>query len=254
MWRFACHRTLPGLRTLRLLRVGVRHTLYPQMLAVISGLAAGVLHVLSGPDHLAAIAPLAVHDPRRSWRAGVRWGLGHSAGVFAVGLLMLAVRELIPFEALSAIGERLVGVVLIGVGLWGIRVAFRLQVHTHAHEHDGSRHAHVHLHTHPGREHTRAAHGHPHAAFGIGVLHGFAGSAHFLGLLPALAFPTRWESGAYLAFFGIGTVAAMAGFSSLVGFLTVSWGGRLERNYRGLMFVCSALAVGVGGWWLVLGG
>ncbi len=241
-------------RTLRLLPWGDPRTLLPQMLAVISGLAAGVLHVLSGPDHLAAIAPLAVHEPRRSWRAGARWGLGHSAGVAAVGALMLVVRELIPFQTLSALGERLVGVVLIAVGLWGARTAFRLRVHSHTHEHDGSRHAHVHVHADPNPTHVNGTHGHPHAAFGIGVLHGLAGSAHFLGLLPALAFPSRWESGAYLACFAVGTVAAMAGFSSLVGFLTVSWGGHLERNYRRLMGLCSALAVGVGGWWLVMGG
>lgn len=236
----------------------VARTLLGQMLAVFTGLAAGVFHVLSGPDHLAAIAPLAVHDPRRSWRAGARWGLGHSAGVALVGLLLLVIREMIPLHALSALGERAVGVVLIAVGLWGARQALRLKIHSHTHEHDGSRHAHVHLHG-PGHgrvlgDHPGSTHGHPHAAFGIGILHGLAGSAHFLGLLPALAFPSRWESLAYLVFFGLGTVAAMAGFSSLVGYLTVSWGGGLERNYRGLMGLCSGTAVAVGSWWLVTGG
>ena len=38
------------------------------MIAVIfTGLAAGVTHVLSGPDHLAAVAPLSMTRQGRSW-------------------------------------------------------------------------------------------------------------------------------------------------------------------------------------------
>ncbi len=50
-----------------------------------AGLVAGFVHVLSGPDHLAAIAPYAVDSRSRAWRTGVRWGLGHTAGVLCVG-------------------------------------------------------------------------------------------------------------------------------------------------------------------------
>ncbi len=57
------------------------------MIAAITGLIAGMIHVWSGPDHLAAIAPLAVRTPRRAWAPGARWGMGHSAGVAVIGLL-----------------------------------------------------------------------------------------------------------------------------------------------------------------------
>jgi hypothetical protein len=229
------------------------------MLAVISGMAAGFLHVLTGPDHLAAIAPLAVHEPRRPWRAGVRWGLGHSAGLTHVAALVLVLRELLPVDPISSVSERLVGVLLIGLGIWSAWQALRLRVHAHTHEHDGSRHAHLHLHFPRPPKPVEAAHAgvrhrHTHAAFGIGALHGLAGSSHFLGVLPALAFPSRLDSVAYLAAFAFGTVAAMAGFSSALGFLTTRWGGGVERNYRGLMGVCSAMAMAIGGWWLVSGG
>ncbi len=73
-----------------------------RMTLALAGLAAGMVHVLSGPDHLAAIAPYAVTDKARSWRTGVRWGLGHSAGVLGVGLLVLVARHALPVEALSA--------------------------------------------------------------------------------------------------------------------------------------------------------
>src|SRR5262249_678225 len=137
------------------------------MFVILSGLLAGTLHVWSGPDHLAAIAPLAVRRPRRAWVPGARWGIGHSAGVAGSGLVSLWFRDLLPIDLLSSWGERLVGVMLLGIGFWGLRRA--LKVHTHEHEHEGETHVHMHAHTHARKvphEHDRAHH-HSHAAFGI---------------------------------------------------------------------------------------
>lgn len=224
------------------------------MFAALSGLLAGLLHVVSGPDHLAAVAPLAVRGHGQAWRAGVRWGLGHSAGVALVGLLALGLREVLPLEQFSSLSERLVGVLLIGIGGWSLRQALRVEVHVHAHAHDNSTHEHVHFHAPDHAHRSETPHVHTHAAFGIGTLHGFAGSSHFLGVLPALAFATRAESGAYLAAFAVGTVVAMAAFSSLLGLVSARLGTNRLRAYRGLMGTCAATAFGVGSWWLVNGG
>ena len=62
-------------------------------------------------------------------------------------------------------------------------------------------------------------HVHGHAAFSVGTLHGAAGSAHLLGILPALALPSDLAAGAYLLLFGTGSVAAMGAFASLVGWI-----------------------------------
>src|SRR5882672_11024268 len=141
------------------------------MIAALTGLIAGSVHVWSGPDHLAAIAPLAVRQKRHPWLQGARWGLGHSAGVALVGVLSLWLRDLIPVELLSSWGERLVGVMLFGVGLWALRKAFKENVHTHEHEHGGARHVHFHVHHHSHAHEKPAAHQrHMHAAFGIGTL------------------------------------------------------------------------------------
>ena len=49
------------------------------MLTVITGaLVSGLVHVLSGPDHLAAVAPLATASRERGWLAGWTWGIGHA--------------------------------------------------------------------------------------------------------------------------------------------------------------------------------
>lgn len=219
------------------------------MIAIFSGLIAGIGHVWSGPDHLAAIAPLAVRQPHRSWIPGLRWGIGHSAGVGLIGILSLMLREILPIDLLSSWGERLVGVMLIGIGLWGVRKALQNTVHTHEHEHGGERHVHVHVHS-PKTHHDESGHRHTHAAFGIGTLHGLAGSSHLLGILPMLAFPNQTQALCYLGAFMLGTVISMAGFSWAMGLAARRAAGGGLKLYRRLMMTCGVAAVIVGCVWI----
>lgn len=224
------------------------------MIAILSGLIAGAAHVISGPDHLAAVAPLSVRPQQAAWRVGMRWGVGHSSGVIVIGLLSLLLREMLPRELLSSWAERLVGIMLIAIGLWGLRKAFSRHVHAHEHSHDGHRHLHIHLHDHSHRHNPAGAqtaeHRHTHAAFAVGTLHGLAGSSHFLGVLPALAFTRQSDAIAYLAAFGIGTVAAMAGFSTAIHFISSRLSFSGARAYSAAMGTCSIMALAVGLYWL----
>ncbi len=223
------------------------------MIAAITGLIAGLIHVWSGPDHLTAIAPLAVRRPERAWVPGVRWGFGHSAGVAVIGLLSLWLRDLLPVNLLSSWGERLVGVMLFGIGLWALHKALKSNVHVHEHEHDGQRHAHIHTHSHgaaKAHEKVQAHQRHTHAAFGIGILHGLAGSSHLIGILPILAFPTKVQALTYLAAFGVGTIISMAAFSSGIGWLAKRCNASGLNVYRGLMSTCAVAAMAVGCFWL----
>jgi hypothetical protein len=84
----------------------------------------------------------------------------------------------------------------------------------------------------------------------MGILHGIAGSSHFLGVLPALALPTRGAAIGYIAAFGVGTVIAMTAFAAAIG----SAGDRLRHGaplYRGMMLAAATLAIAVGAFWLV---
>jgi len=194
------------------------------MFAFFAGLAAGLLHVFSGPDHLAAVAPLAADSDRGKWRTGLQWGIGHTTGVLLIAGLLLLVRERLPLDAISAHSERLVGIALILVGAWGFwsaRVRRRAGATTHSHSG---------------------------ASFGMGALHGLAGSSHLFGVLPALAFATRIEAAFYLAGFGAGAIAGMTAFSAAMGLLS----SRLSRRHSsGLLYASSAAALVVGGFWLV---
>ncbi len=225
------------------------------MISVFTGLVAGAIHVVSGPDHLAAVAPFAAESRRKAWEVGLRWGVGHAGGVLFIGLLSLLLRDWLPVDAISSWSERLVGVALIGIGLWGARRALRGHVHTHEHDHNGQRHLHIHTHdgatAHSHPQEGGVEHRHAHTAFAVGTLHGVAGSSHFLGVLPSLALPTVTEAVWYLAAYGVGTVVAMVAFSSLVGWSARNLAASSAQAYRQMMAVCSLAAVVVGGWWLL---
>lgn len=220
------------------------------MIAAITGVIAGIIHVWSGPDHLAAIAPLAARRPHQAWIPGARWGLGHSAGVALIGLLLLLLRDLVPKDLLSSWGERMVGVMLIAIGVWALRKAFT--IHAHEHDHGEERHLHLHAHArHIAHNQVRAHAHHTHAAFGIGVLHGLAGSSHVVGVLVALAFPTRVQAFSYLVAFGVGTIISMAAFSWLMGSLASRCAAGSTRIYRRLLFTCAGAAMLVGCCWFL---
>ncbi len=216
------------------------------MLIAVTGAMAGLIHVLSGPDHLAAVAPLAAADRKRGWIAGWTWGVGHASGVVVVAVIAVVLRDALPpLDVISAWGERIVGGALIAVGLWAFRRSARVEQSPHQH----GRVAHDHLHVRRGPAWVRRL-GHAHASFCMGVLHGVAGSSHFFGVLPALALPSRGAALTYIGAFGIGTVAAMTLFAAVVGCV----GGRLYASpvaQRAMMMTAALLAIVVGGVWIV---
>src|SRR5918995_4682739 len=140
------------------------------MLTIVTGALAGFVHVLSGPDHLAAVTPMAVAGRERGWLSGWTWGFGHASGVVFVAVLAVILRDVLPpVEAISAWSERIVGGALIAVGLWAFRRSTQMGAAAHAHGVVSHRHIHVLA----GPAWLRRL-GHVHASFCLGVLHGIA--------------------------------------------------------------------------------
>jgi hypothetical protein len=228
------------------------HIRYCFMMEILAaGFLAGLVHVLSGPDHLAAVAPYASKMHMRAWRPGFSWGIGHTTGVLVIGVLGVFLRSLLPLESLSAWSERLVGVVLIGIGLWGARAAFKARLHTHEHKHDGTEsHAHFHLHTATAPHSHQSAHNHIHGPLGVGFLHGVAGSSHFFGILPALALPSMAASLTYLGAFGVGSIGGMTAFASIIGLVVGAASAKTSQAYPLFLGATSIAAIVVGIFWL----
>jgi ABC-type nickel/cobalt efflux system permease component RcnA len=234
-------------------------------LAFWTGLIAGMAHVYVGADHLAALMPLSVGRKLKAAWMGVRWGVGHSAGVVIVAILFLVVREAVDLEPVGEWGERLVGVMLIALGILGLRAAFKHKMHVHGHAHGGDEHAHLHVHVEGSHrpdpaevaeaaeaKEEKHSHMHSHAAFAAGTLHGLAGMAHLMGVLPSLAFPTLKESFAYLAAFALGTVLAMAVFAGVFGSITAKLGEKGPKLIKGSMYFAGAICIIVGCAWIIV--
>lgn len=224
----------------------------------IAGLIASILHVITGPDHLAAVMPFAVESKKKAWKIGLSWGIGHIAGMIAIGILFALFKELIPVNEISNHSEQLVGIVLIGIGIWAFYRIFKTKkVHKHLHIHaENSPLIHKHEHSHVKQQ----THNHTHnkttkqnnfTSFSIGLLHGLAGIAHFLLFLPVLGFENRWDAIAYILGFAMGIILAMTTFAFVVGKISsLSNNGHNDLFFNGIRMAGGLFAIIIGVFWL----
>ena len=123
------------------------------MLTFLTGFIASVAHVATGPDHLAAVTPLAIDSRKKSWMIGFSWGFGHTVGMLMIGALFLVFREFLPVEAISRHSDTAIGFLLIGIGIWALIRLYRRHTHgykPHAHFHTRPfLYPHIHKHNHP---------------------------------------------------------------------------------------------------------
>ncbi|MEZ4370877.1 MAG: hypothetical protein R3B07_08625 [Polyangiaceae bacterium] len=198
------------------------------MLSLVAGLAGGAIHALSGPDHLAAVAPLSLGDRRSGLLAGLDWGMGHGAGVILIGAVALIARDALSIHLVSGWSEFGVGFLLLALGAWAGWKGYRAW---------RSRGAELHRHEHRKRG----------ATFGVGALHGSAGASHLIGILPATGLSTVGAASYLVAYF-LGATLAMMLIGSVAGELAQRGGWKLRPL---LMFAASAVACVVGVGWIV---
>ena len=175
-----------------------------------------------------------------------------------IGLLFVVFKELIPVEQISNYSEQLVGLVLVGIGIWAFYKIFRSnKTHRHLHVHSENGpiiHSHEHEHLH------EKTHGHLHdktlkqgnfASLSIGFLHGLAGIAHFLLFLPVLGFDEQSDAVLYVIGFGMGIVLAMTVFAFVIG--KISTFAKNEHNelfFKGIRFAGGLFAIVIGVYWV----
>eukprot|EP00483_Globobulimina_turgida_P008599 UN08617 len=99
----------------------------PLWISVIgTALGLGVVHVMTGPDHLSALSTLSVGKPlKTAFGLGVRWGCGHSFGLLIVAIIFFAVGQHVNLSVLSYWADLFVGIFMILLGVWYILKAFR---------------------------------------------------------------------------------------------------------------------------------
>lgn len=224
----------------------------------IAALIASILHVITGPDHLAAVIPFAIESKRSAWKIGLFWGIGHLMGMFLIGVLFLIFRELIPVENISNYSEQLVGLVLIFIGVWSFCKLFNQEKkHKHLHVHNENSPV-IHKHEHDHSDESSHHHEHPKdlkqsnfASLSIGFLHGLAGIAHFLLFIPVASFERQIDSVLYIIGFSTGIIIAMTAFAFVIGKITSY--KRNEHNdalFKGIRLAGGLFAIIIGVYWL----
>ena len=213
------------------------------LISTLTGFAAGAVHVVSGADHMVAMAPSSIKKPKVALTDGLAWGIGHSAGVLILSVLGILAKDIIDIELMSSYAEFLVGISLLIVGGLAIKTSLKVNIHMHKHMHgEETSHEHFHFHS-PGNQLHRS---HTHAATGLGVLHGFAGASHLVAVIPALALPFLGAL-AYLFAYLIGSVFAMGCVVLGISFATSKAN---KMFYPFLMRSIGSLSIVIGIFWL----
>ncbi|GAV69015.1 NicO domain-containing protein [Cephalotus follicularis] len=208
-----------------------------------TGFFAGCLHTLSGPDHLAALAPLSIGRTRlESAAVGALWGCGHDAGQVIFGLLFLLLKDQLHIEIIQTWATRVVGLTLLVIGGMGIREASEVPTPCVALENgecDVSMYEALEAPTGGKKKKIGMA------TFATGIVHGLQPDALMM-VLPALALPSRAAGAAFLIMFLVGTVVSMGSYTVFIGSCSQALKDRVPRITEKLTWASSLVAIALG--------
>ncbi len=208
-------------------------------IAIATGFVLGMGHSFD-PDHVVAVSTLLCKNTslRKSIVSATAWGTGHSIVLFAVGLLVLAVRVEIPSGAMS-IFQLAAGVLLIVLGIWVIRpfITGKLRLRNPKGKLDEQMDIHDQTHDHAGHDHA-----HLYKSLFTGALQGLGGSAAIM-----LVVLTTVESATlglvYILLFGLGVIVGMISIAFVVSSILTYTVSHLERVHEKILAVTGTISI-----------
>ncbi|KMY54483.1 urease accessory protein UreH [Bacillus sp. FJAT-27231] len=165
------------------------------------GFVLGIKHAIE-PDHVIAVSTIASQS-KKLWHAslaGVFWGIGHTATLFIIGVILILMKNNIS-DKWSMSLEFLVGVMLVYLGIVSI-VSFRRKEEQSSQEYG---------HSQPVNKRRSYS-----KSLVIGLIHGLAGSAAMV-LLTMGTVHSVWQGALYILVFGSGTIVGMLIFTTVIG-------------------------------------
>lgn len=188
------------------------------VVALVVAVLLGLRHA-TDPDHLTAVAALIAGDgrsgSRKARRLGLSWGLGHATTLFAFGVPVVLAGRALP--------DRVTSLAELAIGLLIAALAVRLLWRRHA----------------PGQALGRS----PLAAYGIGLVHGVAGSGG-VGILLVGAISGGGAGVLALGLFAAATAGSMTLVSTAFGLALTR--GTLARQ---LVPAMGAASLAFGAWY-----
>lgn len=182
-------------------------------------------------DHLVAVSALVTQrdSTRKSLKDGIFWGLGHTSTILLIGLVMIVGKRMIAESTFSYL-EAGVGVMLIVLGMWRLWKVYQKRT--------AAGHDHGHFHQDEAANHS--------LAYGVGAVHGLAGSGALL-LIVLANMQNATHGLGYLVVFGVGSVVGMLVASGL---FSVPFSKKITANatlHIALTVVSAALCIYFGG-------
>ena len=193
------------------------------------GFSLGLLHALD-VDHLVTISSLSARTNSRKATAvyAALWALGHGSLLIVIAATVIMMGWSLP-AFLPAGAERTVGLILLGAGssvVWQFARCKGAEPSV------------------PRRRTLREE-----VPFLIGMVHGLAGSAAMLALVPVTLYrPTRGIL--YAVVFSVGVLAGMMGFGIMLARLQHALAERLPKTLAFARLSIGVFAMGMGVQWL----
>lgn len=204
------------------------------------GFGLGLIHALDA-DHVMTVSSLNQRrfSIKQTIAFSVNWAVGHGGILLLVGLVFFGLGYELPAYVRS-LAEKSVGLLLIALGACLLYSLHQESLVITTHSHGKLQHTHW----HHSKPHSLTKH----TPVLVGMLHGLAGSAPVLALIPALA--SGQLAIAYLLMFSLAVIFFMLLFGLALGFVQ----SRLQRVnpiwYRDLRRLLAGGAISMGCYWL----
>ena len=184
------------------------------MVVILITIYAGLEHAFE-VDHLLAVNNLVTNRTKikEAVKDGVYWGIGHTLTIFVVGILMIGFKITVNEHIFNYL-EATVGLMLVLLGIYRIAKLLKKKTHSHTYTHSHSNsttHSHTYSHSHLDvlSNHSHALNSKNYkAAFGVGLVHGLAGSGALV-VLVLTQMKSATEGLLYILIFGIGSIIGM---------------------------------------------
>ena len=178
-------------------------------------------------DHLIAVSNIVTKRDRMALaiKDGIYWGLGHTSTILIIGIIIIIGKATFLNGCFGYL-EAIVGLMLIFLGVFRLQKFF------------------------PSKDQSSGwsdAHENHHLAYGVGLIHGLAGSGAMI-LLVMTEIQSSFNSMVYLLIFGIGSVIGML---VAAGIFSLPFSKKLTNNQTlqsSLIIISSLLCILYGGY------
>lgn len=220
----------------------------------------GTLHILTGPDHIAAMVTISANKGYKAFLIGVQWGFGHSIGLLIIFAILLTIDDNILEK--TYVAEWIVGFFLIFLGFLGYyrtykyykqkTIIYNIQEETTAivpYQEQAKYKIYINKYKNYINKYKYLLDKHKILSLITGILHGLAGPGGVLGVLPAILLNDKEKSAAYLGTFCTIGIITMGTFSALWGELSKQIGKKFDIIILG---TSSSLSIIIGIIWISL--